>query len=94
MQPDVSAAALLRLLTPENRALLGIIRDRKPQSVAELASLAGRAPPNLTRTLGKLVAVGLVQMKVGRRRKAPLATARRFRIVVDPCSAADRIFWD
>ena len=31
-----SVDALVRLLTPENRQLLALIRDRKPQSVAEL----------------------------------------------------------
>jgi len=31
-----SVAAVIRLLTPENRRLLALIRDRKPQSVAEL----------------------------------------------------------
>jgi predicted transcriptional regulator len=31
-----SVDAVVRLLTPENRQLLAIIRDRKPQSIAEL----------------------------------------------------------
>ena len=53
-----SVGALLRLLTPENRALLAVIRDRKPQSIAELAEMTGRAAPNVVRTLGKLEAVG------------------------------------
>jgi hypothetical protein len=35
---------------------VAIIRDKRPQSIAELAELAGRAQPNLTRTLCKLVA--------------------------------------
>ena len=43
-----SLEALLRLLTPENRALLAAIRDRKPRSIAELAEITGRAAPNLT----------------------------------------------
>jgi predicted transcriptional regulator len=38
-----SVEALVRLLTPENRQLLAIIRDRKPQSVAALAEMTGRA---------------------------------------------------
>jgi hypothetical protein len=48
-----SVEALIRLLTPENRRLLAIIRDRKPQSINELAEITGRAAPNLTRTLGQ-----------------------------------------
>ena len=58
-----SVEALVRLLTPANRQLLAIIRDRKPRSVAELAQLTGRAQPNLTRTLAKLEAAGFIKMK-------------------------------
>ena len=54
-----SVEAVVRLLTPENRELLAIIRDRKPQSVAELVQMSGRAQPNLTRTLAKMEAAGL-----------------------------------
>ena len=57
-----SAEALVRLLTPENRGLLRVIRDARPQSVAELARLTNRAEPNLLRTLGKLEAFGLLEM--------------------------------
>ena len=51
-----SVAALARLLTPENRRLLAMIRVCKSQSVAELAARVGRAEPNLLRTLEKLTA--------------------------------------
>jgi len=88
-----SVSALLRLLTPENRALLAVIRDKKPQSVAELAELTGRAQPNLTRTLGKLEAMGFVQMKSVRRRRVPTTSAHTFRIRVDPFSSNDRVEW-
>ena len=54
-----SVAAVVRLLTPENRALLAIIRDLKPKSVAELPEMSGRAQPNLTRTLAKMEAAAL-----------------------------------
>jgi predicted transcriptional regulator len=86
-----SASALLRLLTPENRALLAMIRDKKPQSIAELAQMSGRASPNLTRTLGKLEAVGFVRITNVNRRKVPSATVRRFRIDIDPFSQSDRL---
>jgi predicted transcriptional regulator len=39
-----SVAVLMRLLTPENRKLMAIIRDRKPKSIAELAKWTGRVP--------------------------------------------------
>jgi len=86
-----SAEALMRLLTPENRELLRIIRDEKPQSVAALARLTHRAEPNLARTLGKLEAAGLVAFRQDGKRRAPISLARRFSVHVDPFSANDRI---
>ena len=86
-----SVDALLRLLTPQNRELLAIIRDKKPQSIAELAELTGRAQSNLTRTLGKLVAIGFVHLKNVDRRKVPTTTIRSLRINIDPFSQNDRL---
>lgn len=86
-----SAEALLRLLTPQNRELLGVIRDKKPQSIAELAELTGRAQPNLTRTLGKLEAIGFVRFKTVDRRKVPTVSVHSLRINIDPFSQNDRL---
>src|SRR5258707_15895789 len=86
-----SVDALMRLLTPENRELLRIIRDEKPVSVAALARRTHRAEPNLARTLGKLEAAGLVEFRQDGRRRAPVSLARRFSVHVDPFSANDRI---
>jgi predicted transcriptional regulator len=87
-----SVDALVRLLTPENRRLLALIRDRKPQSVAELVELSGRAQPNLTRTLAKLEAAGFITMKaVGGRRKAPSAAINKIVVEIDPYSDHDRL---
>lgn len=86
-----SAEALIRLLTPENRSLLRIIRDAKPQSVAELARLAKRAEPNLLRTLGKLKAFGFIEMRTVARRKVPTAMVGKLRLEIDPYAMADRI---
>jgi predicted transcriptional regulator len=86
-----SVDALIRLLTPENRQLLAIIRDRKPRSVAELVQLTGRAQPNLTRTLAKLEAAGLVRMKSVGRRKAPSAAIKRIVVEIDPFAENDRL---
>ena len=86
-----SVEALLRLLTPQNRELLAIIRDKKPQSIAELAELTGRAQPNLTRTLGKLAAIGFVRLKNVDRRKVPTTTIHSLRINIDPFSQNDRL---
>jgi predicted transcriptional regulator len=86
-----SVDALIRLLTPENRKLLALIRDRKPQSIAELAEISGRAAPNLTRTLAKLEAVGFVKMTGAARRKIPTAIVRTLRFEIDPFSQNDRL---
>jgi predicted transcriptional regulator len=84
-----SVDALIRLLTPENRRLLAIIRDRKPQSINELAEITGRAAPNLTRTLAKLEAVGFVRMRTVERRKVPTTAVRRLHVEIDPFSQND-----
>ena len=86
-----SVDALLRLLTPQNRALLAVIRDKKPQSIAELAELTGRAAPNLTRTLGKLESIGFVRLTSVNRRKIPTTAVRSLKINIDPFSQNDRL---
>jgi predicted transcriptional regulator len=84
-----SVEALTRLLTRENRELLAIIRDRQPQSIAELAQITGRAQPNLTRTLAKLEAVGFIRMRTVERRKIPEAAVHKLRVEIDPFSQND-----
>jgi predicted transcriptional regulator len=86
-----SVEAVVRLLTPENRQLLAIIRDRKPGSIAELAQITGRAQPNLTRTLAKLEAAGFIKMTTVGRRKAPSAAVKRIVVEIDPYSDRDRM---
>ena len=86
-----SVDALVRLLTPENRQLLALIRDRKPGSVAELVQLTGRAQPNLTRTLAKLEAAGFIRMKSVGRRKAPSAAIKKIVVEIDPFSENDQL---
>ncbi len=86
-----SVAALTRLLTPENRHLLAIIRDRKPQSVAELAEMTGRAASNVTRTLSKLQAAGFVEIKTVARRKIPVTTIKKITVEIDPYTENDRL---
>jgi len=86
-----SVEALARLLTPENRRLLALIRDRKPRSVAELATLSGRAQPNLARTLAKLEAAGFVAMRADGRRKAPQARPGKIVVEIDPYAEDDQL---
>ena len=86
-----SVDAMVRLLTPENRQLLAIIRDRKPQSVAELVEMSGRAQPNLTRTLAKMASAGFITMKTVGRRKAPSVAVKKITVEIDPYSDRDRL---
>jgi predicted transcriptional regulator len=87
-----SAAALIRLLTPKTRRLLAIIRDRKPRSIAELEIMAGRAQPNISRTLAKLEAAGFITMeKAAGRRKAPIPAVKKVIVEIDPFSDRDHL---
>ena len=87
-----SIEALGRLLTPENRQLMALIRDRKPQSIAELAEISGRAASNLARTLAKLEAIGLVKMEgASDRRRVPMAIVHSLHVEIDPFSQNDRL---
>ena len=86
-----SVDAMVRLLTPQNRQLLALIRDRKPQSVAELVEMSGRAQPNLTRTLAKMEAAGFITMKAVGRRKAPTVAVKKIVVEIDPYSDHDRL---
>jgi predicted transcriptional regulator len=61
-----SAGAVLRLLTAENRELLAAIDKTHPESVAALAKQLHRAEPNVSRTLSKLEACGLVRLTQGK----------------------------
>lgn len=86
-----SVDALMRLLTAENRQLLAMIRDRTPQSIAELVQMSGRAQPNLTRTPAKLASAGFITMNAVGRRKAPSAAVKKIVVEIDPYSDRDRL---
>jgi predicted transcriptional regulator len=87
-----SAEAIVRLLTSENRHLLATIRDHAPRSIAELAHMTGRAQPNLTRTIAKLKAAGLVTTKtIGRRKVLRAAAIKKIVVEIDPFSDQDRL---
>jgi len=76
--PSVHSADLIaRLLTPENRSLLAVLRSQQPESVAQLAAFTERAPSNLTRTLEKLAAAGLVSFELVGRRLGPAPRSPR-----------------
>ncbi|MEY4363906.1 MAG: hypothetical protein RLZZ24_1258, partial [Pseudomonadota bacterium] len=76
-----SMRSLAEVLSDENRALLKVIRDSKPESISSLASMTGRQPGNLSRTLKTMSNYGFVEMKRENRFLRPIAKATAFRIV-------------
>ena len=60
-----SIESLARVLSDKNRALIDLIIERRPQSLAELEQLSGRARSNLSRTLKSMERFGLVEFVEG-----------------------------
>lgn len=73
-----SMRSLAEVLSDDNRALLRVIRESKPESLARLAELTGRAPSNLSRTLKTMERYGLVEMRRDLRMVRPIAKASEF----------------
>ncbi len=60
-----SVESFARVLSERNRALLALVVEAKPRSLAELAALSGRAKSNLSRTLRTMERHGLVTLEPG-----------------------------
>ena len=60
-----SAESFARVLSDRNRALLGIIAESTPESLARLAELSGRKKSNLSRTLKTMERYGFVHLSRG-----------------------------
>ncbi len=70
------AAGWLEVLAvPSHRDLLGLIGREHPESIGRLSELAGRAQPNVSRSLSALVGAGLVEVENEGRRSIPRLTA-------------------
>jgi len=81
---QVSAEAMVKLLSPGNLAVLAAIRRYKPGAVRELAALTGRKEASLSRTLKRLARVGIVGFRDGpHRTRAPALIARRVHLKID-----------
>ena len=62
-----SIESFARVLSQRNRELLAVIARESPDSLTELAVLAGRSKSNLSRTLKTMSRYGLVELEHGRR---------------------------
>ena len=75
-----SMRSLAEVLSDENRALLRVIQEAKPTSLAALAALTGRKPSNLSRTLKTLANYGVVEIHRDKKVIRPIAKATEFLI--------------
>lgn len=75
-----SMKSVAEILSDSNRALLKVIRETQPGSVAELAKKTGRQRSNLSRTLKTMSRYGLVDLKRENRHVRPVAIASDFQI--------------
>ncbi len=76
-----SMKSLAEVLSDENRALLQVIRESKPESITSLAAMTGRKQSNLSRTLKTMSRYGLVEMKKKNRQVRPVVKATEFQIL-------------
>ncbi len=60
-----SLESFAKILSDRNRALLKMIAEEEPASLAELSEISGRAKSNLSRTLHTLEQYGLVHLAKG-----------------------------
>ena len=76
-----SMRSLAEVLSDDNRALLKVIQEAKPQSISSLADITGRKPGNLSRTLKTMSNYGFVEMRRENKYVRPIVKGTDFRIV-------------
>ncbi len=76
-----SMRSVAEVLSDQNRALLKVIRETNPESVAVLARTTGRQPGNLSRTLKTMSRYGLVDLRKEKSHVRPIVRATDFRIL-------------
>lgn len=76
-----SMKSLAEVLSDDNRALLRVILETRPESISALAETTGRKPSNLSRTLKTMSRYGIVSLQRENRRVRPVVQASEFRII-------------
>ena len=76
-----SMRSLAEVLSDDNRALLQVIQQTRPESISSLAEMTGRSPGNLSRTLKTMSNYGIVDLRRERNVVRPVVKATEFRIV-------------
>jgi predicted transcriptional regulator len=77
----ISTKSVAEVLSDQNRALLKVIRETNPDSMAVLARATGRQPGNLSRTLKTMSRYGLVELQREKTHVRPVVKATEFRIL-------------
>jgi predicted transcriptional regulator len=81
---EISAEAMVKLLSQENIAVLQAIGQQQPTSLKQLALMTKRKESNLSRTLKKFEQAGIVSFSAGEgKAKVPHLIANRVRLEID-----------
>lgn len=84
MSSEISAEAMVKLLSRENIAVLQAIGQQQPTSLKQLALMTKRKESNLSRTLKKFEQAGIVSFSAGEgKAKIPHLIANRVRLEID-----------
>lgn len=75
-----SMKSLAEVLSDQNRALLRMIAELQPDSLAELADAAGRQAGNLSRTLKTMEHYGFVELRREHKSIRPVVKTTEFEI--------------
>lgn len=78
--PPRPAASLTQALTREALELLEMLIQEQPGTITEIAQRTGRAQPNISRSLQRLAALGLVRLNRKGREVTPQPIAGSLRI--------------
>ena len=75
-----SLQSMAQVLSKENQQLLSIIKEQKPTSLRDLATVTGRKRSNLSRTLKTLSRYGIVDLVKQKRSVMPIVKATHFKV--------------
>jgi len=64
--PDLSSIS--KVLSPERIRMIQMIRDKKPESIRQLAKLLNRAQPNVQKDVQELTELGILELKKTRKK--------------------------
>ena len=77
-----SVQSMAQVLSNSNQELLKAIIRHEPDTMKELASITGRAPSNLSRTLHTMQRYGIVELRKRKGALKPIVKAQDFNIQI------------